>query len=57
MTADDDSCSSYVYIDTDNNNDRDSDTVPSSRVPTKALQRFSLFISNGEGFALAYSPF
>jgi len=26
-------------------------TVPSSRVPTEALQRFSLLLSNEEGFA------
>ena len=32
-------------------------TVPSSRLPTEALQRFSLFISNEEGFAIASSPF
>jgi len=36
-------------IDTDTIDD--SDTVPSCRVPTEA-QRFSLFISNGEGYAV-----
>ena len=30
-------------------------TVPSSRVPTGALQRFSLLLSNEEGFATTTS--